>query len=175
MKKILAIVLVLAILVGCAYFVIEYFASKPNIDEIEAAKTNLEDADYTVIHMTKDGLSGALLPDGVVEMLSASKDNDDNDGLVIMVLESDELAKIRYNELKAQFDYSKKTLQLQIDELKYTMERDEAELSEDELKEMSEELDELKEELKDMNKVSIGRSGATVWYCTKNAAKDSRD
>ena len=174
MKKILAIVLVLAILAGCAYFVIDYFASKPNIDDLEAAKTNLEDAEYTVIHMTKDGLSGALLPDGVVEMLSASKDNDDNDGIVIMILESDELAKIRYNELKAQFEYSKKIAQIRIDEIKYTMEHDKAELSEDELKEMSEELDDLKEELKDINSFSLGRSGATIWYGTRNAAKDSR-
>ena len=91
-----------------------------------------------------------------------------------MILESNERAKIRYNELKAQLEYSKKITQIRINEIKYTMDHDEAELSEDELKEMSEELDDLKEELKDINSFSLGRSGATIWCGTRNAAKDSR-
>ena len=170
MKKFLAIVLVLALLAGCAYLVFDYFDSRPNIGDLEKTKENLEAAGYTVMLITAEDKIG-YLPDGAVKYLSAS-DKDDNT-LVIYVYENRELAKLKYEQLKCSLEYQIESIELQIEQLEYDLENNE-DLTDDEIKLIEKRIDTYEEALEQFKSYKVGRSGKTIWYGTKDAAKASR-
>ena len=175
MRKFLAILIVLALLAGGAYHAYDYITSRPLFDDLDAAKENLENADYVVTYMTQEDMLGSYLADeGIVKYFVASEnDSEDDNILLIAVFESKELAKIYYKQMKNQLDAMIKDTKLEIQLLEYKLENSD-DLTDDEIEDLKEEIEDYKEDLKEYKNIVMGREGATFWYGTKDAAKASK-
>ena len=174
MRKFLAILIVLALLAGGAYHAYDYITSRPLFDDLDAAKENLENADYVVTYMTQEDMLGSYLADeGIVKYFVAEDDSEDDNMLLIAVFESNELAKIYYKQMKNQLDAMIKNTKLQIQLLEYKLENSD-DLTDDEIEDFKEEIEDYKEDLKEYRNYVIGREGDTFWYGTKDAVKASK-
>ena len=164
MKKILVVLLALAMLVSC----VAIFAScgaKPQLD-LEKAKDALEDADYDVSY--EDDMSDYT---PYIEEYLEAGDDDDNEITIIRFADT-KTAKLYYQSLKLERDYDIDTLKLQIKQAKHQLKKYEDDLSSDEIDALEDEIKELEKELEDMkDDYIIGRSGKVVWVGTKDAIK----
>ena len=167
MKKFIAVLLVLAVLAGAAYYVVNFVINKPNMSDLDALKEKLEKADYMVSY-TENGESG----DGIIEYFMATNEESE-DALVIMVFDDKEYAKLYYRELKIRLDYTMKSLELQIDQYEYMLEKDE-DLSESEIERYEKYIEDAEEDLEHYKDIILVRQGDTIWYGTKDAIKASR-
>ena len=141
---------------------------KPELDFDDAEK-NLKGEDYEVQVIDDDD----LLPAGMVEVLRAEDDNDNE--LYIATFETAKYAKIQYKILKQEHEAEIEATELQIKQIEYMLKHFDGDLEsaeidkyEDKLKNLEKELEELKEDW------VIGIKGKTVWYGTADAVEDSR-
>ena len=181
MKRKLAVLLALAMLIGC----VALFAScgaKPELD-LEKAKDALEDEDYTVYYSDDED----DLPVYAEGVLSAS--DDDDNYVYIMRFADAKTAKLYYNTLKidrdneiAEIKAEIKSLKAEIKASEQVLKKYEDDMKSDEIEDLEDEIEELEDEIKDLEKeledmkedYVIGRSGKVVWYGTADAIKDSK-
>ena len=181
MKRKLAVLLALAMLIGC----VALFAScgaKPELD-LEKAKDALEDEDYTVYY--EDDMSDDV---PYIEEYLSARDDDDNSITIIRFADA-KTAKLYYNTLKIDRDNEIAEIKADIKSLKAEikaseqilkkyeddMKSDEIEALEDEIEELEDEIKDLEKELEDMKEdYVLGRSGKVVWTGTKDAIKASK-
>ncbi len=161
MKKILAALLAVVMLMGCV-LTFASCASKPRLN-LEKAEESLEDEDYNVSY--DDDVDYM----GVKERLYASNDED---YIEICVYKSSKTAKLAYEALKLDRDQEIKEMELKIKTYKHLLSKYEDDAEDFDLED---EIEDLEEELKEYKKeYCIGRSGNTVWEGTANAIKDSK-
>ena len=167
MKRKLAVLLALAMLIGC----VALFAScgaKPELD-LEKAKDALEDEDYEVYY--EDDMSDDV---PYIEEYLRAYDDDDNSITIIRFADA-KTAKLYYQELKLQRDYEIDSLKLEIKALKNQLKKYEDDFNSDEIDEIEDEIKDLEKELEEMKEETvIGRSGKVVWTGTKDAIKASK-
>jgi len=169
MKKILTVLLAMAMLLGC----VAMFAScgnqgpKPKLN-LEDAADALEDEDYSVHYEDDEDNLGA----GVVESLSAYKDDD---GLYITKYASSATAKLYFEKFKFQYEMQIKSIKLQIKEKEHLLKKYEDDLDNDDIDDLEDDIKDLEKELEELeDEACFGRSGKYVWYGTKDAIKDSK-
>ena len=167
MKRILAAMLVV-ILAFSSVILLSSCAAKPEMD-LEKAKDNLEDEDYSVNYSDEDNETG------IEEYLSASKTKgDDYDYVRIIKFSDAKLAKLEYKGLKQDRDTYKKEIKLELEKYEYMLSKYDDELTSEEEDYIKEEIKELEKELEEYDDYVIGRSGKTVWYGTKAAIEASK-
>ena len=166
MKKLLALLLSVAIIVMCV-LAFASCSAKPELN-LDDAKDNLEDEDYSVFYEDDED----NLEVNIKERLSASNEDDSLTIIVYADLKSAKLAEKSFNlSSEAQL----KNLKLQLETLEHELNAYEDELDSDEIDEYEDEIKEIKKEIEDFGTDRIfGRSGKTVWYGTENAIKDSK-
>lgn len=170
MKKTLFRIFALVITICTLFSLASCFAPKPELD-LETAKENLEDADYSVTYTDDED----KLSVNVVERLTASEKDDSDNYLSVTVYADAKSAKIAYQEMKDYLDYSMAQQKLAIKEIENLLKNYEDDLESDEIDEYEDELKELKKELEEMkDEYVIGKSGKTVWYGTKEAIEKSK-
>ncbi len=174
MKKILSLVLALMMLVG-GVLALSSCGKKvePNLD-LAAAKTKLEAAEYTVSLVDKK----EELDPGIAKQFRAYKDGgEETDDQYIYIVEykDKKLAKLYFEETKAQIDYQIASLKAEIEIMEKTLELYEAEMQSEDINELKDEIKELKEDLTDYEEnYTIGIDGCFVWYGTVKAAEASK-
>lgn len=169
MKKIITTLLIACMLISCLIV----FAScnvKPALKDLEDVAETLEDEDYLVSYIDDED----ELSPGMSETLYA-RSEDGDDSLSIIVFSDSKMAKLYYDELKAEYDYEIESIKREIKSIKHMLKKygdeldsDQEDYYEDELKDLEKELKKMKEEY------TFGRSGKTVWAGTADAAKDSK-
>ena len=184
MKKFIVMLLAVAMVLSCTLVLASCGNQGPKPElNIEDAAENLEDADYTVM-FTDD--EDDLYP-WIEAQLYAT--NDDDEGIYITVYKDSTSAKLALEDVKVEFNAEIDSINEKIDAKerkikqyenilkKYEddLEDEEIEELEDTIDDLNDEIDELKDELKEIKEEAcFGRSGKTVWYGTKTAAKDSK-
>lgn len=168
MKKTLARIIALALVIACVFTIVA--CAKPELD-IAEAKANLEAKDYFV--STGDGEGMFVNNPAIVEYLTATN-GDEN--LTIVKFETSKAAKLYLQSLELQVENKIEELELEIKLAKYMLKKFDDKLSSDEIddyndeiKDCEEEIDELEEQLDNM-----GRSGKSVWTGTEDAIKASK-
>ena len=138
---------------------------KPELN-MKSAKKALKDADYDV-YLYEDDLEF-----GMVKRLRA--DNDDDDGLYIIEYEDEELAKMAYEETRAQIIYSFTVAKISADNVEHILAEYEDTLTSKQSDDYKQKLKDYKKQLKKFNEEFVlGRDGCIVWYGTKTAIEDS--
>lgn len=170
MKKLLAVLLVLTMLVGT--LALTSCGAKPELD-LDDAKDALEDAEYTVmVEDDKDTLK-EMIP-GLVEMLSA-RDKDGDNTIYIYVFDNAKTAKLFYQQMTVSRDQEIEEKELMIKFYEHILDTYENDLSSDEISEYEDELKELKKDLEESkDEFCYGRSGKTVWYGTEKAVEATK-
>ena len=172
MKKILSLVLALMMLVGGVLALTSCDKTvKPNLD-LEKAKTKLEEAEYDEVTLVDKKES---LEPGVAKYLRAYKDGgEDTDDQYIYIVEykDKKLAKLYYEETKAQLEYQIEALKAEIEIMEMTLELYESEMDSKDIDELKDEIKDCKKELTDYEEnYTIGIDGCFVWYGTIKAAE----
>ena len=168
MKKIITTLLALAMILSCVvvFSSCSLFAPKPELD-LEDAKDNLEDADYSVSYEDDEDLLGP----GVAEQLYAY---DDDNFLRVTVYEDSKSASLAYDEIKMELDHEKESIKLTIKSIEHVLDKYEDDLEDEEIDELEDMLEEYQDELEEYEDYVIGKSGKTVWAGTKDAIEDSK-
>lgn len=161
MNKLFKYLICLALIIS-TLFALASCGQKPSLDFDEVAD-NLEDEDYVVVHVDdEDDLEA-----GMVESLYAY---DGDNHISIVEYESTKLANLAYESMKLSYDYEIKSLENEIETIKYIIKN--CDVDEDDYED---ELEELEEELEMMKKETFfGKSGKKVWAATEDAIKDSK-
>ena len=162
MKKLLALLLVIVSIFSLASC--SLFAAKPKLN-LDDAKDNLEDNDYSVTYVDKDAGTG------VKEYLRAY--NDKGDEITIYIYEDATSASIAYKMAKLNQDQQEEYNKLRLKRYQNLLKKYEDDMSSSEIDSVEDSIKDLKKSMKD-NDYVIGKSGKTVWYGTKDAIKDTK-
>ena len=150
-------------------FAITSCSAKPEFD-LDNAKENLEDNDYTV-NVYDENDEDDLAP-GETEKLVASNSDE---YICIIIYEDTDMAKLTYEKWKFTYDSEIKTLELQIKTIKHILDKYEGDLTSDEIDDYEDEIKELNKNLeKTKEDYVFGISGKIVWYGTADAIEDSK-
>ena len=171
MKKIIVTLLAAAMLLSCVFVLASCGGgqgAKPELDLEEAAE-NLEDNDYMVNYSDDEDENY-----NIAEQLYAY--NEDGEYLNIVVYKDSKSANIALDSFKAEAEYEKAMIKLQIKYLENILNKYEDDFEDDEEAEsIEEEIEELEKELEEFEEeFCYGKSGKTVWKGTKKAVKDSK-
>jgi len=169
MKKILTVLLAMAMLLGCVAVLASCTKQgpKPNLD-LEDAADVLEDEDYSVVYVDDED----DLDPGMVETLTAY---DDDNYLYVIKFASSATAKLYYEEIKLEYDYNLESTKLEIKSKEHTLKKYDDDLENAEIDEIEDDIKDLEKEIKEMEEEAcFGRSGKYVWIGTKDAVKDSK-
>ena len=167
MKRTLAVLLTLAMLIGS----VALFAScgaKPQLD-LEKAEEALEDRGYDVNYNDDAGDDDPTMEESLYAY------DGDGEWLTIVRFADTTTAKLRYQELKLEYDYEIDEIELEIKMLKNQLKKYKKELDSDEIDDIEDEIKELEDELKDLKKENVfGRSGKVVWYGTTSMVEATK-
>ena len=94
--------------------------------------------------------------------------------LYVTVYATTKLAKLDYENRKAQLEYYKESLEREIKKIKHILDKLDDELKSSEIDDYEDDLKDLEKQLKEYKEYVVGISGKTVWYGTKDAIKDSK-
>ena len=170
MKKILALVLALITVLGCAAALTACKSKAPALN-YDDAKEALEDADYSFLADDED------VEDDPVYEARLSAINEDGEYLEIYWFESEAVAKLFYTGLKMEKEQKVEDLEFEIKFLKKCKKEHKNDYRSSEIDDIDEAIAELKDELKRVknNKdESFGRDGSIVWIGTLEAIEATR-
>ncbi len=166
MSKNLKIAIALMLL-SCTFLTLCSCVAKPKLN-LEDAADNLKDENYTVYYVEDAEDNNPRYQ----ETLNAYKGDE---GISIIKFTDSKTANLYYENLKLEYDYKIDSLRLQIETLKHQIKKYEDDLSKEEIKSLEKTLENCEESLEKYKEdYCFGKSGKTVWYGTKDAAKDSR-
>jgi hypothetical protein len=162
MKKIISLLLVLVLSIGCTLALTS--CGSPELD-FNVAKANLEAAGYDV-EVNEDNYSVNM-----VKRLTAEKDDDE---ILICEFKDSGSADLALEEYEIMIKQAVEALELEIEIIEHLLEDYADDYKSDEINEMEDELKELKEQLAEYDTISLGSSGCFMWYGTKAAVEATK-
>ena len=170
MKKILTMMLALAMLLGCvaSFASCGLFNPKPKLN-LEKAADALEDEDYMVSYSDEVEDDTPYIKERLYAV-------NGDDSITMIKFADAKSAKLYYKEVKLANKQEIEEYELRLKFMKNILKKYEDDMSSAEIDDLEDEIKDIEDEIEDLEEASkyFGRSGKIVWVGTKGAIKDAK-
>lgn len=183
MKRILSLILALAMALSCAFALTSCQDDTPELD-LEYATENLEKAGYTVRLIRGQSELKSYDFIGCVKAICVNNDSKALSNvfnspvyrycLVVAEFESSETAELYVEKYSLMVEQDRIEAENEIDYYENLLDKYKKYLDSDELEEYNEVIKEGKRALLELDDIVVGRSGSTAWFGSRTAVELSR-